>query len=92
MALDDCTVSQMITFKNTQYILASCTNGTLLVLSGPQSNSIQLYKRLKLDTDLDIINMILTSRTTDNALDLALGTEQGLQFATLIYSHLGRSN
>ena len=36
LALDNCTISQMIAFKNTEFILASCSNGTLLVLSGPQ--------------------------------------------------------
>jgi len=44
----------MIAFKNTELILASCSNGTLLVLSGPQTYSIQLFKRLKLDRDLEI--------------------------------------
>ena len=62
------------------------------MLSGPQSNSIQLLKKLKvLDTDIDITNMILTTRTKDNDLDLALCTEQGLQFATLMYKNVGRS-
>ncbi len=65
----------MIAFNNNEFIIASCSNGNLLVLSGPQSNSIQLLKKLKLETDLDITNIILTTRTKDDALDLALCTD-----------------
>jgi hypothetical protein len=67
---------------NGEKIIASTSDGYLVIFIGISRNSIQLVKKMNLNCE-GIKNFVITSQSTENFLDLALCTEQGLKFVTV---------
>ena len=67
---------------NGEKIIASTSDGYLIIFIGISRNSIQLVKQMNLNCE-GIKNFVITSQSTDYSLDLALCTELGLKFATV---------
>ena len=50
--------------------------GYIEVLTGPEGNQIRMLSKLKIESlDCDIMNLMLTNRSTDKSLDIAISTE-----------------
>ena len=67
---------------NVDKVIASTSEGYLIIFTGISKNSIQLVKQMNLSCE-GIKNFLITSQSTENMLDLAVCTEQGLKFATV---------
>ena len=71
--------------------MVCCGENIIRIFSGPEKDSLQLMKTLKIKEEIgDIKHVALTSRSIDQSLELAISTDSGLHFYTLTLKKAGR--
>jgi len=60
-------ITCMIPFDNGKFIIVGNSDGNLIIISGPQDESIKMIKKVKIpiDENISISNIVLTSRSVE---------------------------
>ncbi len=86
MYQSDVQIKQMQPINNGLQVIACTEDGKLMILSGIETKSIKLLKRLNISKVESISNFLVTQRSDPgkNDYDLALSTNKGLIFVKLV--------